>query len=83
MRHIPEGRAIDIAVHKVIAKKLRVVEGVERFEPEFQRFRLGQLGELVNRNLAWLNSPGSGGGGELFDLRSQVRSSRQQARQRR
>jgi hypothetical protein len=51
MRHIPGRCAVDIAIHKVVTEELRMVKRVERLEPEFQRFRLRQPGELVNRAL--------------------------------
>ena len=36
MGYIAECRAVDVSIHRACAKKLRVIERVERFEPQFE-----------------------------------------------
>lgn len=51
MRHIAEGSAVDVPIHKVVTEELCMVKRVKRLEPEFERFRLRHPGELVNSNV--------------------------------
>src|SRR5271165_1995384 len=44
--HLPEGRAIDIAVHGCRSVELRVVEGVESLETELKRLGFGKRNAL-------------------------------------
>src|SRR5579864_1202673 len=51
MGHISKGSAVDVPIHEVVAKELRMVKRVECLESEFERLRLRQPGELAQRDI--------------------------------
>jgi hypothetical protein len=44
---LPECRIVDVPIHWPVPVELGVIERVERFDAQFQRFALRQFGDLV------------------------------------
>jgi hypothetical protein len=51
-----EGGAVDVSVNGVRAIELRMVEGVERLETEFERGGLAEAGKFAQRHVVVVNS---------------------------
>jgi hypothetical protein len=50
-QYVPEGRPVDVRVHRAVWIELGVVECVERFEAKLKRFAFSDFGDFVKGNI--------------------------------
>jgi hypothetical protein len=45
-KHLSEGRIVDVAVNRIRAEELGMIEGIESFQTAFEHFGFGEVGIL-------------------------------------